>query len=168
MALQHLQLVACRRIPDPHRSVVRARDNLFAICENATERTLFVWPFNAFNTLPIEASQTRTKLSPEPETICLPSGENATDVTESVWPFNTFNSSPVDASQIRTDLSFEPETIRFPLGETATADTKLCTFRVINSVLPNEALMKPGIFGKWDFQRRQGSKLRGQVASAEM
>ena len=27
--------------------------------------------------------------------------------------------------------------------------------------------MKPGILEKWDFQRRQGSKFRGQVASAE-
>ena len=49
--------------------------------KNATELTDEVWPFSTFSCLPVDASHTRTELSYEPETMCVPSVENATNLT---------------------------------------------------------------------------------------
>src|SRR2546425_1830524 len=70
---------------------------------------------------PDSASQTRSVLSSEPDTIFFPSWENATDVTQSVWPSNGPRMvNPDSASQTRSVLSQEPDTIFFPSWENAT------------------------------------------------
>jgi hypothetical protein len=74
---------------------------------------------------PDSASQTRSVLSPDPDTIFFPSGEKATDVTDSVWPSNGPRMlDPDSASQTRNVLSCEPDTSFFPSGEKATDKTK--------------------------------------------
>jgi hypothetical protein len=54
--------------------------------ENATDVTPPVWPSRGSPTAaPVSASQMRTVLSSDPETMREPSGENATDLTRLVW-----------------------------------------------------------------------------------
>jgi hypothetical protein len=48
--------------------------------------TALVWPSSVCSGFPVAASQSRTVMSYEPETTCVPSGEKATDLTPLVWP----------------------------------------------------------------------------------
>src|SRR5437899_128468 len=96
-------------------------ENEFAVC---SLRSFSTWP-------PICASQSRTMLSLEPDTMCLPSGENATEKTESVCPWRGLPTwPPVCASQSWIVLSLEPDTMCLPSGENATDKTeKVCPWR---------------------------------------
>src|SRR5438477_633217 len=70
---------------------------------------------------PVSASQTRSVLSSEPDTIFFPSGEKATDQTHFVWPSNgPWMLNPVSASQTRSVLSYATHIRSFPSGEKAT------------------------------------------------
>ena len=55
-------------------------------------------------------------MSPDTETILLPSGLNEADSTKLVCPSNTWNLLPVSTSQIRIVLSYDDETIFLPSG----------------------------------------------------
>jgi len=94
--------------------------------EKATKLTQCVWPSSAGSSYcPVAASQRRTVLSSDPDTICLPSGEKATELTPRVWPSSAGSSyCPVAASQRRTVLSSDPDTICLPSGEKATELTQ--------------------------------------------
>jgi hypothetical protein len=51
-----------------------------------TNVTELEWPLSVCSAAPVATSQSRTVISPEPETTCFPSGEKATDKTEPEWP----------------------------------------------------------------------------------
>src|SRR5438477_192168 len=93
--------------------------------EKATDMTESEWPSSDCSSAPVVASQSRTVLSLDPETTCVPSGEKATDLTESEWPSSDCSGAPVAASQSRTVLSPDPETTCVPSGEKATDETQL-------------------------------------------
>ncbi|KAK4031260.1 hypothetical protein C8A01DRAFT_21496 [Parachaetomium inaequale] len=71
----------------------------------------------------VASSQTRTVISPEPDTRSRPSGEKATALTQLEWPLRTCCSAPVAVYQTRTVLSEDPDTTSRPSGEKATALT---------------------------------------------
>src|SRR5438876_896769 len=95
-------------------------------CSGCPRLLRFVWPISGPRMVdPVCASQTRSVLSSEPDTIFFPSGENVTDLTKSVWPINGPRMvNPDSASQTRSVLSKEPDTIFFPSGEKATDATE--------------------------------------------
>ncbi|KAJ7197983.1 hypothetical protein GGX14DRAFT_667304 [Mycena pura] len=110
---------------------------------NGTESTGSPCPSSFCSSVPVAASQIRTVLSDEPDTMRVPSGENATDQTASPWPSSFCSSVPVAVSQIRTVLSDEPDTMREPSGENATDKTWLpcpSSFWPVPTVEPAAAL----------------------------
>ena len=58
------------------------------------------WPSSVCSAVPVAASQSRTVLSSEPETTCLPSGEKATDQTRSEWPSSVCSGVPGDQDSL--------------------------------------------------------------------
>jgi len=88
-------------IPSASQSLDTCKVGIYLpLGEKATELTESVWPSSAGSSYyPVAASQRRTVLSLDPDTICLPSGEKATELTIAVWPSSTSSSyCPVAAS----------------------------------------------------------------------
>ena len=121
------------------------------------------------SSLPVDASHTRTDLSDEPETMCVPSVENVTELTDFVWPFSTLSTLPVEASHTRTRLSHDPETMHVPSVENATDLTSLPTPMLTNdNAPPCAAFLNAGIPWKQLLHLPQGSESRGHVDRAEI
>ena len=89
--------------------------------EKTTEVTPRVCPSRSSKSMaPVSASQTRTVVSYDPNTMCCPSGEKATEETAPVCPSRGLKSAaPVSASQTQTVLSHDPDAMRCPSGEKA-------------------------------------------------
>ena len=83
---------------------------------------------------PVMEFHTRIVSSPEPETMCRPSGENATELTGSVCPTKRPAAvSPVVAFHIRIVPSSEAEAMCWPSGDNATDMTVDPKFEIVIS-----------------------------------
>ena len=68
------------------------------LCSSCEEKHIKLGPLR--DNCCVIGSHSRTVLSFDPETMCLPSGENATDLTQPSCPSNTSSSCPVLASSV--------------------------------------------------------------------